>query len=464
VNERHRPTVGLACAYFAMFDAQMPPDWRVRQAAVAERSAQELGAHFDVVAPGLIASPQDAAAANARFRQTGVDCVVLAPTMAAPPSLGELVLEGLDVPVVVWNAQRFSRLGSDLDQVQAHVHTTLLGSVMHANALRRRGAPFLVVTTSPDDPAGPGRLARAVRAACVVRALRSGPVLRIGRPIEGYVDVDVTADQLAGLGLALRDLDGAALADEMDAVEEPALTAVGARAREVLGDEGDPRSLRLAAALHRVVERERPACAAVNCHSAEVRGSDRVGITACLGVSLCTAAGLGVACTGDAPTALAVAIALGLTGRGQYCEPYAVGLEAGTLLLGSAGEGDPGWARQGTLTVVANEHYPGVAGAGASLSYGFEPGPATLLSLSPVDEGWTMAWLEGAIVDEWHPRMAAPNGVLRIEGDPRSTLDRWIASGATHHGALAAGHVGASLRDVCRLLGIDGVDAGEGLR
>lgn len=460
MTEARRPTVGLACVYFAMFDEQMPPDWRERQAAAARRSGDELGADFDVVSAGLVASAADAQAANHLFRQAGVDCVVLAPTMAAPPSLGEQVLESLDVPVVVWNAQRFTGLGSDLDQVEAHVHTTLLGSVMHGNALRRRGADFLVVATSSAEPGAKERLAGAVRAACTVSALRAGPVLRIGRPIEGYIDVDVTADQLGGLGLSLRELDGLALADAMDSVEEPVVAAVAERARDLLGDEGDARSVRLAAGLQAIVDRERPSCAAINCHSTEVRGSERVGVTACLGFSLCTVAGVGMACTGDVPTALAVGIALGLTGRGQYCEPYAADLEAGALLLGSAGEGDPRWARSGTLSVVANHHYPGAAGVGASLSYGFEPGPATLLSLSPVADGWALAWLEGEVADKWHPRMAAPNGMFHIGGDPGAIVERWIASGATHHAALAPGHVGESLRHVSRLLGMQAVDVG----
>ena len=54
--------------------------------------------------------------------------------------------------------------------------------------------------------------------------------------------------------------------------------------------------------------------------------------------------------------------------------------------------------------------------------------------------------------------MRGPNGMFRFDsGDAVRAADAWIASGATHHNALAPGRLDLELEVVARALGIRSV-------
>jgi L-arabinose isomerase len=159
------------------------------------------------------------------------------------------------------------------------------------------------------------------------------------------------------------------------------------------------------------------------------------------------------------PTALALVLARALSGRALYSEFYTPERETGLMLLAAGGEGDPAWADGGHPVVVEpNEHYPGAHGAGASLSFRLEPGPATALSLSPVEGTWRLAWATGEIVEARYDSMGGPNGMFRFDsGSSFEAGARWIASGASHHNALAVGRLDLEIPTLARALEIEEV-------
>jgi hypothetical protein len=54
--------------------------------------------------------------------------------------------------------------------------------------------------------------------------------------------------------------------------------------------------------------------------------------------------------------------------------------------------------------------------------------------------------------------MRGPNGMLRMDsGDATDAFSRWIASGATHHNALAPGRLDVELEVLCDVLGVRSV-------
>ena len=126
------------------------------------------------------------------------------------------------------------------------------------------------------------------------------------------------------------------------------------------------------------------------------------------------------------------------------------------MLLAAEGEGDPSWADPAVMiTVEPNTHYPGERGAGASLSFRLEPGPATALSLPPTGTGWVLAWATGEIAEARHEGIGGPNGMFRFDSGTSSAAgERWIASGATHHNALARGGLDVEVPVLARALGI----------
>lgn len=465
-----RPRIALLSVYFALFDEQMPPAFRAARAAAAERFAALLGEQAEVVWSGFVTGDDEGRGAAPELRAAAPDAIVFAPSMAAPPSYAMHALaEVAGLPLVIWNAPGIGRLGADITQADATAETTQVGCVMLANALVRAGRRFATITARPGDPAAIDRLHRVVRAAAAAGALRGLRALRVGEAIPGYIDVEASDDQLAELGVAesavsVAELDAAVAAVE-DAPARELLerlrTRAGWRAREHAADPDDANALlsaRLALALRALAGERGAGCGTVNCHGCHLRQNPAIGMTACLGASLLTEEGVPIACTGDQPTALTMLLARRLSGRSLYCELYTPEIDTGLMLLAAGGEGDTAWARDGAVELIANAHYPGVRGEGTALTFPVEPGPATLLSLSPDAGGWRLAWATGEVVESRYPRMGGPNAMFRFDaGGSDDAGARWIASGATHHAALAGGRLDIELPALCDALGVRSV-------
>jgi len=458
-----RRKVGLVSCYFTLFDEQMPTGFRQDRQRVVDHYADVLRREFDVVDGGMLTTDAEGDRANELLRASRPDAVVFAPSMAAPPSYAARALAGIDVPVVVWNGPTIERLPDGLTQAQATVNSSQVAAVMLANALIRERQPFETVTASPNEPEDVELVLRTVRAAAAASRLRGSVVLRVGNPFPGYLDVEAAPSELGYLGITERSVTVEELNEAFAGVEDGRVAA----AVDSLDGRGwvrrfapsDERSMRLALALEDLAREADAVAVTVNCHSDVLRWNPAIGITACLGASLLTAAGVPVSCTGDMPTALALVLARAVSGRALYCEFYTPERETGLMLLAAGGEGDPEWADPARPVVVEpNEHYPGNHGAGASLSFRLEPGPATALSLSPVGETWRLAWAPGEIVEARFDSMGGPNGMFRFDsGTAYEAGARWIASGATHHNALAGGRLDVEIPVIARALRLEGM-------
>ena len=458
-----RPIVGLVSCYFTLFDEQMPAGFRQEREAVVRSYLDLLGREFDVVDAGMLTSEAEGDRANAILRGSRPDVIVYAPSMAAPPSYTARALAGLDAPLVVWNGPTIDRLPDGLTQAQATVNSSQVAAVMLANALVRERRSFAAITASPGDPAGIALLNRTVRAAAAASLLRGRTVLRVGTWFPGYLDVESSHSDLDRLDVRERVVTVPELNDTFDSVGSDRIGSglADLASRGWVRREGpaDERSMQLALALDDLVRAANAVAVTVNCHSDVLRWNPAIGITACLGASLLTAAGVPVSCTGDLPTALALVLARALSGRALYCEFYTPERETGLMLLAAGGEGDPAWADAAHPVVVEpNEHYPGDHGAGSSISFRLEPGPATALSLSPIEGSWRLAWATGEVVETRYDTMGGPNGMFQFDsGSAFEAGARWIASGATHHNALAAGRLDVEIPILARALGIEEV-------
>jgi L-arabinose isomerase len=461
-----RPRIGLVTVRFTLFDAQMGPDFPARMHAHAARSRTVLEGFADVVAPALIESEADAAAAGQMLADERLDAVVFAPAMAAPPSYAVRALADVDAPIVIWNAPALARLPDDLHQDEATVHSTSVGAVMFGNVLVRDGRPAPVVTAGHDDADGVARLERTVRAAAAAGSLRGSTLLRVGDPIPGYLDVEASAVELARIGVTERAVERADWESLVASIRDDEAAAAFAGVREDPsarwtgdGGPGAAHSAAVAVALERAADECGAVGGTVNCHGPWFRTSEVVGVPACLAVVREAAAGRPFSCTGDQPTAVALLLARRLAGAALYCECYTPEAATGLVLVAAGGEGDPAWADpDAPMSLEANDHYPGARGEGTSVAFGLRRGPATLLSMSPTSAGWVLAWATGAVEETRYHDMRGPNGMFRFDSGPGDeAISRWISSGATHHNALAPGRLDLEIPILAGALDIDHV-------
>jgi L-arabinose isomerase len=458
-----RPKVGFLSAFYGAYDDVMGAGFRPLQTQAAAGNRTVLERHFDVTDFGVLSSLNEAEAAARKIASARIEALIYAPTMVAPPEWIEVALRQVACPIVVWSATRLQSVSSGLDHRAATVDTSLVGATMLANCFVRRGQRFAVVDAVPENPADEMRLTRTVNAAVAARRLNTAVALRVGAPIAGYRDVETTAEELNAVGIREIDVSVAQWERAFAAVSardvEDELAALRARANwRVTSAATGEASARLALALRRLTQEHGATVGTVNCHSCWFRQHDQIGIVACLGVSLLLEAGISFSCTGDLPAALAGLLAKALSGSSLYCELYVREPDTDQFLVAAGGEGDPTWAQDGNVDVVANEYYPGRCGAGLGVRFALQRGPATVISMTPTMQGWRLIWAPGAIIDRTFPSLDGPNGMFRFATQPgQRAAEQWIGAGPTHHAALARGHLDLEMPLVATLANLTNI-------
>ena len=456
--------IGLLAVYFGLFDAAMPPEFRQDRTAFAESMRARLERFGSVVYPGVVDNDESGREAGLLFARSGVDVIVFAPTMAAPPSYGWEAIRNLPrVPVVAVGAQELVEVPDDYATEEATRRSLTVGLVMFTNVLVRKGRQFTTLVSSVERDDLDIALSETLRAADAAATVSKSRLLTIGKPIPGYMDVEVTGEQLVDMGIEVVEVDPAGVAEAFGAVSGSQVVRLveELRGRFDTARVEDPvlaRSARLALAMRELCRQHDVNAGAVNCHGDALRWNPDVGITACLGVALCAEAGLPFACTGDVPTAIALAIGKRLAGSALYCELYQVDFPGDWILVANGGEGDPTIRGASTgVTLLPEDHYLGDHGPGTAVAFALPRGPATLISLTPIDHdnGWVLVGAEGRILDSKHHAMEGPNGMFRFDsGEVAGAYARWCEAGATHHAAVLPGHQGEVLRRTAEMLRI----------
>ena len=457
--------IGLLAVYFGLFDAAMPPEFRIERTAYAEQIQELLAQHGAVTYPGVVDSDEAGRRAAAAFASSDVEVLVFAPTMAAPPSYAWEAIRDLDtVPVLALAAQEIETIPDDYDTEEATRRSLPVGFAMLTNVLVREERPFVTVVGRVGSEDLDTALEASLRSAAAAAAVRGSRLLSIGGPIDGYLDIEASSAALARIGVDVVDVSASDIGAEFAAVDEAAVveSVTSLRARfdaTAMDEETLTRSARLAIAMDQLCSRHGATGGAVNCHGNVLRWNPDVGITACLGVSQCTENGVPFACTGDIPTAVALLLGKRLAGAALYCELYQLDLPGDWVLVANGGEGDPTIrAAKSSVRLLPEHHYAGDRGPGTALAFELPEGPATLISLTPINTTgrWTLVGAEGAIVGSRHRAMEGPNGMFRFSsGAVADGFAGWCAAGATHHAAVLPGHRGEALQQASLLLDID---------
>jgi L-fucose isomerase-like protein len=457
--------VGLLTPYFSFFEQRFPPDYRASQEAYTRRLAEGLRvAGLEVTESGLVAGPDSAAVARQRFAAAGVQVVVAAATMAAPPTYGSQALEGFEGPIVLWDDRRAERFAADVDEVEATRASSILGSIMLANVLGREGRRYVTVSGVAGEADG---IARAVVGAAAAAALRGARVGLLGGIIPGYGDVVLDERTAAGLGVTLVLVDDRAVARARAGIGpdgEPALLpgmAVSEEARPLLA-----RSLRAHRLLSALAADHALDAIALNCHSDVLRFSDDPGVVACLASTLLWASGLPVACTGDAATLVALMLAARVAGSAQYCEGYAVEAATGELVVSSCGMADLSLRPAGEpARLCPNQLYPGTQGLGIATRFKFEAGPATVIGFGPAT-GTLPARLVvsvGELTGRGFEHLNGPSGTVTFDRPGAGDASRaWIDAGPAHHLALVRGDRSEELRAAAAFLDLELIEVAPG--
>ena len=461
-----KPRAGLLALYVPFYEKIA--DLRDEKLAFAASLAERLAEEAEVFWPGIVVSVEDAWEAGELFRHEEVDAVVVAPSLAIFGALGWAALETLDVPVALWSVQPASQLPEQYDIRELIRNSGNLGVEALANTLARSGRFYKTFFSAEKEEIPPG-LSAFLRVAAVASDLRRATFGRVGSVFPQMTDVQMDAAAwMATLGARVVDVGPDELTATYRSIED---ADVGARLAEMksshaisnISKDELSRSARLSLALDRIVTRYGLDGGAFNCHGENCLGNQSIGVTGCYAVSRQTSEGRPFSCTGDLPTAVALFMTKRLAGAAIYGELDFVDPAGDFVVIANGGEGDL-QAAEGPAELVGNENFEGVHGRGASPKMRVRPGPATLLSFTPLDRdrGYRMIAGAGEIVDREIAGLNVFHQGFRFDGlSAVHAFERWCDAGAVHHLALAPGTWTSELNLLARMLKFEFIQVGS---
>ena len=467
-----RPTIAVIVPYWSFWEHTAGPTFRADRLTLARELAKRLDDDYQPVIVADLASVEEGSALGVELAGQRPDAVLLLVSMAVPPAYALAALDAIpDTPVVVWAVHETGLVGGDFDHGGITTQGATVGAPMITNMLARTGRPFDLILGRVNDDSTLEQVRAALRIATVSGGIRRARLGRIGRPVEGYLHVDLDDDELrAATGIETVFIDPDEVVDAWRAIDDDRIAGLET---EVVRDwtfEDDPRegesltrSLRAALAIEDVVERHGLDGGAFNCHVPQFRFGDEIGIAPCWALGRLTSAGKPFTCTGDILTAVAMLTTKRLGAAAVYHEIEAIDYATGELVIANSGEHDLAWLAPGERPRLRrNGWYCGKdPRCGVCAVFEPPPGPATLVGFTPHPDargGFRYIVARGELTPRRFPETGTVNGAFRFaDGDVEDGWTRWASAGVNHHSSATPGDISDEMTAVARSLGIEAV-------
>jgi L-arabinose isomerase len=467
-----RPRVAIVHPYWSLWEHTAGPTFRADRLAFARRIGAALEDGFEVVDVADVASVEEGGVLAGRLSSRSPDALLVLVSMAAPPAYVLAVIEALPaVPVIVWAVHETGLVGGDFDHGGITTQGATVGAPMLTSMLARTRRPFDLVLGRVGDPVVVGRMREALRLGAVASGIGRARLGRIGRPIEGYLHVDVDDAELrAGMGIEAVHVDPDEVVEAWREVDAAALASLRADVGATWAFEGDldegeslERSLRAAHALQVVVDRHHLDGGAFNCHVPQFRFGDEIGIAPCWALGRLTTEGRPFTCTGDILTAVAMLTTKRLGAAALYHEIEAIDYATGEVVIANSGEHDLAWLAPGERPRLRRNGWFCGKDPRCGVCAVLEPpaGPASLVGFTPHPDapgGFRYVVARGELTPRRFPETGTANGAFRFaDGTVEEAWARWAASGVNHHSSATPGDIAAQVSSVARLLGVEAV-------
>jgi len=457
-----RARIGVLVMALLEDDYNKTGHMRPAATAAAQEIANLLAEYGHVVHAGLVEEEHQAAAAARLFNAEDVDIIVameLAYTKGVVPAR---CLIDTTAPVLVWNAQKISRLGESDGFDVVMLNSGMAGMPELTAVLLRTGREFSMVTSRLDDPEGRRKVREIITAAAVRRRLRSARVALVGHPFEGMTDLMFDGLSLRqDVGPVVWPLEPEKIAVRFGEIAQAEVDATVAAERARYTVEMEPalfeRSVRLALAIESVVREH--GFDAFSAFDQVWLTDPRVGIIPSYGTGRLCEIGIPAAPEGDVNCAIAQLVLQELAGQATTVENYVIDFENNAVMFSHDGHGNPALATPGEAKVKHSIYYQGVHGFGAGFEFAYRPGPVTNLALVTVGENqWRFVISEGEFLP-FPPRpISAPQTLFRHDSLPIDEwCNEWCQAGAPHHMAAAQGRWTDQLLHLAQMLGIEAV-------
>lgn len=388
----------------------------------------------------------------------GAEAFLVLQTMAVPPTAA---LERVgDLPIVIWAADAHDSLPDSFAHGDITRHGATVGVPMLTSVLVREGRPFELAAGRITDPEVVEAVMAALRGAAASHRLPRSRVGRIGLPQPGYLGVDSPNERIERLlGIEVVALDPQVFVAAYDDVSPNDVDALADEVTEtfdIVADMKSPgfrRSLQASCALERIVADHRLDAGTLNCHVPEIRFGD-IGIAPCFALGQSTTRGIPWTCTGDILTAVAMLVSKSLGRAAQYHELEARDHGSGEFVIASSGEHDLHFASAARPTLQKNHWFASDPCPGACACFSAPAGPASLLALADLIDGYRLIVGTGHLTGRSFPGVGTANGAFRFDNGPDAWLG-WCRAGANHHSSATTGNIAREVAACARFMRLD---------
>ncbi len=435
---------------------------------VAQKVANYIGSiiakYAEVIQPPLVEEEQQAEAAARMFNAEDVDLILAVEVAYTKGVVPTRCFLNTIAPVLIWNTQQIQFLPENADFDLIMVNSGMAGVPEMTSALLRIKRPFWMVTSHVDDPEGRQKLADIIKAAGVIRRMKTARFAVIGHAYEGMTDLMVDLLSLRQkVGPVCWPVEPEKVAVMMQELPEPEVKKLmeseSARYKVDMKPDLFARSCRLALALEKVLRQGN--FDGLASFDQVWLTDERVGIIPSYGTGRLCELGLPCSTEADITTLTAMLILQELAGQATFLENYIIDFPRDAMILSHDGHGNPALAaKPSDVTIKPSIYYQGVNGFGAGLEFAYKPGPVTNLALVNLGgDHWRLNIAEGESLPIKPRPVAAPQMLFKPKSlNIKDWSNAWCKAGSPHHMALAYGHLAPQIKCYAELQGIEVVE------
>lgn len=460
LDSTRKPRIGLLGIMHGLYD-ESQPQITTQQEGFAKQVAARLAGVADVTFPGAAKSRQQIEQIMRKFNDGSYDGIMVVMLLYSPGFRLITALRENRLPVLLANIQPIASLTSDWDWSRLTTNQGIHGAQDTGNMLMHAGARPAVITEDWQSETFVRFVEDWARAAKTARELARMRIACFGR-MKGMGDIvgsDETMLRVLGPEVLFEGI--GEVHARMERVTEKEIDAqVAEDARAFAVDPKLPRenhryAVRLQIGLQRFMEDN--GYDGFSANFDVFREDGRFKQIPMLAASNLMAKGYAYSNEGDVHTAAMVGAGHVLAGGGHFTEMYSLDFTRDSALMSHMGEGNWRIARTDRpIRLIDRELEIGGLSNPPTLVFSAQPGPATIVSLVPLGDGYRLVALEGDILDtEEYRAVPMPYFHLKPDTGIRRSMDAWILAGGTHHQALVLGRHARRWKMLSDILRID---------
>ncbi|HPC18257.1 MAG TPA: hypothetical protein P5318_10645 [Candidatus Hydrogenedentes bacterium] len=424
-------------------------------------AAAALSETADVVATDLLHTVEETIAAARFFNAQDLDAILFCPIIwTNDRPVVAFIQEARRVPVMLWAHDPYGRLLPHY-HIEEWLRASGPVSVQQcSNIFRRFGWAYESVFGSEKDPRTLRRIHAFAAAAAVRSGLRGTRIAVLPAPCQMVMSTWADAFHLLErFGVELLHVSVEEYARLVDGISDNDVDEYEAYLRALcpitgVTDDELRASARHALAMVRLTEENGLSGIAIEDFHPEFYR--RFGFRPHLAHPKLGEFGCIVGMEADVPGILSALIASRLANRpGMFNEFFTIDRDAGAILMGHPGYGEPAFGDPATFMVTRDLEFDPSQPAGAWLSYRAKPGPMTFFNLTPECGNLKATAFRG--VEEGGPRLmdGYAHMLVRISGRVERLFERIVQRGLIQHWGTVHGDVMPELECFARMTGLD---------